>query len=165
MPRRRPAWPALGLGLFVLIVDQASKVWAQRSLPSGGEVTVISGWVWFVLRSNTGATLGLLSGNNGLFIVVSLLVVGAVTMIVVRGSPAGTLAVAALGAIAGGGISNLVDRVRLGSVTDFIEVHLWPTDFNLADAAIRIGVVVFILALLLELVRGRRQDGSSHRAS
>jgi signal peptidase II len=60
------------------------------------------------------------------------------------------LGAVALGAVAGGAISNLIDRVRLGSVVDFIEVHLWPTDFNLADTAIRLGVVVFVLALLLD---------------
>jgi lipoprotein signal peptidase len=52
--------------------------------------------------------------------------------------------------------------VRLGSVVDFIEVHLWPTDFNLADAAIRLGVALFLLALLLEF-RRRPQPGSGSR--
>ena len=73
-----------------------------------------------------------------------------------RRNPVDPLGAGALGAIAGGGSSNLLDRVRFGGVTDFIEIHLWPTNFNLADAAIRIGVVMFILALLLELRRARR---------
>ena len=62
----------------------------------------------------------------------------------------------ALGGIAGGAISNLTDRVRLGAVVDFIEVHGWPSDFNLADAGIRLGVLAFLVALLLEWRRGRR---------
>jgi signal peptidase II len=101
------------------------------------------------LISNSGATLGLLRGHNLLFVVVSALVILAVAAIVLRGSP-GTLGALALGAVAGGATSNLIDRVRLGSVVDFIEIHLWPTDFNLADAAIRIGVLVFVLTLLLD---------------
>ena len=83
-------------------------------------------------------------------------VVLAVVILVLRRNPVDPLGVGALGAIAGGGSSNLLDRVRFGGVTDFIEIHLWPTNFNLADAAIRIGVVMFILALLLELRRARR---------
>jgi len=135
--------------LLVVAADQASKAWAQGSLRPDHEVTVIPGWLWFRLTSNSGATLGLLRGHNLLFIAVSALVVVAVAVIVLRGAP-GVLGAVALGAVAGGAIGNLIDRVRLGSVIDFIEVHLWPTDFNLADTAIRLGVVVFVLSLVLD---------------
>jgi len=135
--------------LVVVAADQASKAWAQGSLRPDHEVTVIPGWLWFRLTSNSGATLGLLRGHNLLFIAVSALVVVAVAVIVLRGAP-GVLGAVALGAVAGGAIGNLIDRVRLGSVIDFIEVHLWPTDFNLADTAIRLGVVVFVLSLVLD---------------
>jgi signal peptidase II len=114
---------------------------------------VIGGWLWFRLATNSGATLGLLRGHNLLFLSVSALLVGAVVVILLRGGASNALAAAALGAVAGGTSSNLLDRIRLGSVIDFIEVHAWPTTFNLADAAIRIGVVVFVLALLLGLRR------------
>ena len=82
--------------------------------------------------------------------------VAAVTLIIVRGHAPGAVGAAALGAIAGGAASNLADRVRLGAVVDFIQVRGWPTDFNLADAAIRLGVVAFVVALLLEWRRRRR---------
>ena len=155
--RRRPAIVTAVLSaLLLLAADQASKAWAMASLPRGQEVTVIPGWLWFRVASNSGATLGLLSGHNGLFIAVSVVVAAAVAVILVRGHPAGALGAAALGGIAGGAISNLADRMRLGAVVDFIEVHGWPTDFNLADAGIRFGVLVFLLALLLEWRRGRR---------
>jgi signal peptidase II len=153
MSRRSHALLAAVVALVILVADQASKAWARGGLQPGHEVTVIAGWVWFRLLTNTGATLRLLSGNNSIFIVVTLVIVLAVGVLVVQTKTVGPLGMAALGAIAGGALSNLVDRVRLGRVTDFIEVHLWPTDFNLADAAIRIGVVLFVLALLLELRR------------
>ena len=149
--RQRPTWIAAAIAVFVPALDQASKVWAQASLRPDHEVVVIPGWLWFRLTSNSGASLGLLRGQNLLFAAVSTLVVVAVAVIVLRGAP-GTIGAAALGAVAGGASSNLVDRVRLGSVVDFIEVRLWPTDFNLADAAIRLGVIVLVLALLI----GRR---------
>ena len=97
-----------------------------------------------------------------LFVVTSLLVVGAVAVLVVRGTVGGVLGIAALGAVAGGAVGNLADRVRLGRVIDFIEVRFWPTDFNLADAAIRLGVVLLLVALLLDLrSRLRWRDGST----
>jgi signal peptidase II len=144
------------IGVVALVADQATKAWAQATLPSGRQVAAISGWLWFRLAHNSGATLGLLSGHNELVGVFSVAIVLAVAVILVRGHPGGYLGAAALGAIAGGAAGNLLDRVRMGSVVDFIEIRVWPTDFNLADAAIRIGVVLFLVALLVEVLAGRR---------
>jgi signal peptidase II len=156
MSRRTAAGLAAGVAIAILAVDQASKAWARAALPRGQLVSIVNGWLWFRRVTNSGATFGLLSGNNELFIVLSLAVVLAVGMLVFQSQAPGALGVSALGAIAGGGFSNLLDRVRFGSVTDFIIVPVWPTNFNLADAAIRIGVVLFIVALLLEMRRDRR---------
>ena len=164
MPRGRNASTAAAIALTVLAADQASKAWAQSALRPGHQVTVIGGWLWFRLASNTGATFGLLSGHNVLFLVVSTLLVAAVVVVLLRGGAWGRLGAAALGAVAGGATSNLVDRARLGSVVDFIEVHFWPTDFNLADAAIRLGVVLFLLSLLLGLRRRPRPEGGQRAA-
>jgi signal peptidase II len=146
-----------------MAADQASKAWVQASLRPEHEVTVVPGWLWFKLTSNSGASLGLLRGHNLLFVVASTLAVVAVGAIVLRGAP-GVLGAAALGAVAGGATSNLIDRLRLGSVVDFIEVHLWPTNFNLADTAIRLGVVVFILTLVLDR-RWRSRAGGGRNPS
>ena len=160
MARRRDVLTSGAIALLVVAADQATKVWARGSLRPDHEVTVISGWLWFRLTSNSGASLGLLRGHNLVFLVASILVVVAVAVVVIRGAP-GTVGAAALGAVAGGASSNLIDRVRLGSVIDFIEVHLWPTDFNLADAAIRLGVLVFVLTLLFgRSWRSRRNPAS-----
>jgi signal peptidase II len=56
---------------------------------------------------------------------------------------------AAVGLVAGGALGNLVDRVRTGAVTDFIEIGSWPP-FNVADIAITVGVALFALILLRE---------------
>ncbi|HXN01731.1 MAG TPA: signal peptidase II [Candidatus Dormibacteraeota bacterium] len=158
MPRRRALLIVAAIALVVALLDQVSKAWARGWLTPGHEVTVIPGWLWFRLASNSGATLGLGTGLNELFAVLALIVVGAIAVLALRGNVGGLLGVAALGAVAGGAIGNLADRVRLGGVTDFIEVHLWPTDFNLADAAIRLGVVLFVLALVLDWTRRPGRD-------
>jgi signal peptidase II len=145
------------IALLALVLDQSSKAWARAALTPGHEVTVIPGWLWFRLASNTGATLGLGTGHNELFAALALIIIAAIAVLALRDNVGGVLGIAALGAVAGGALGNLVDRVRLGGVTDFIEVHLWPTDFNLADAAIRLGVVLFLLALLLDWTRRPRR--------
>ena len=163
MGRRRDVLTAGVIAVLVVAADQGSKAWAQGSLRPDHEVTIVPGWLWFRLTSNSGASLGLLRGHNALFAALSILVVAAVAVIVLRGAP-GLAGAAALGAVAGGATGNLIDRVHLGSVIDFIEVHLWPTDFNLADAAIRLGVVGFVLALLFGRRWRLRHDGGSRPA-
>lgn len=156
MPRRRALLMVATIALPVLVLDQASKAWARSGLTPGHELTVIPGWLWVRLASNTGATLGL-GTNNALFALLALIIVVAIAVLAMRANVGGVLGIMALGAVAGGALGNLVDRVRLGYVTDFIEVHLWPTDFNLADAAIRLGVLLFLLALLLDWTRRPRR--------
>ena len=136
--------------LLVLFADQLSKAWAAASLPYGKQLSVISGLLWFRLLTNTGATFSLLPGHNLLFSAATLLVLLAIGMILLRGYVSGALSLVALGAVAGGALGNLVDRVRIAGVVDFIQVRFWPTDFNLADVAIRAGVVALLLGLLLE---------------
>jgi signal peptidase II len=157
VPRPRALATVATISLVVLVLDQASKAWARSGLTPGHEVTGIPGWLWVRLATNTGATLGLGTGNNELFAVLALIIVVAIAVLAMRGNVGGGLGIVALGAVAGGDLGNLVDRVRLGYVTDFIEVRWWPADFNLADAAIRIGVVLFVLALLRDWTRRPRR--------
>lgn len=144
------------MAILLLAVDQATKAWANAQLPSGREITIVNHWLWFRLTHNSGVTLGLFSGNNALVGGLSLLVVVALAVLAFRAGAGGRIGAIALGLVAGGAISNLVDRVRLGAVTDFIEVHALPTDFNLGDAAIRLGVLVFLLSLLVTARRRPR---------
>jgi signal peptidase II len=156
MSRGRRLLAAGMVALLVAVADQISKAWAEAALVTGREVTAIPGWLWFRPTANSGATLGLLSGHNELFIGFSLLVLIGVAALLLGTDLLGLAGALALGAVAGGATGNLIDRLRLGRVTDFIEIRVWPTDFNLADAAIRIGVVVFLLALVLEALGARR---------
>src|SRR5919204_4729301 len=131
---RRGAAASL-IALAVLLIDQGSKLWASRSFPPRRQVALISGWLWVLVQRNSGTSFGVFAGNNGLFIAVTLLAVGVAALLVVRGYVTGSLGTAGLGLIAGGALGNLVDRVRLGAVTDFLELRGWPAVFNPADAA------------------------------
>jgi len=152
MSRRTPAWAGIAAAL-VLIADQLSKAWAAASLQPARQVTIVPGWLWLRLLRNSGATFSLLRGHNLLFAIATVLVLVAIGVILARAYVTNPLSTISLGAVAGGALGNLVDRVRMGSVVDFILVRLWPTDFNLADVGIRLGVLAFLLGLLLD--RGR----------
>ena len=144
----RVKWGLLAAAI-VLVADQASKWWVLNGLdlPGKGSVSVFPGlnltMVW-----NQGVTFGLFhqDGSPWLLVGVALVVVVALAYWMVRA--ANTLVTAALGAIAGGAIGNVADRVHYGAVVDFIHAHAWGWSwyvFNVADAAIVCGVGALLL--------------------
>ncbi len=150
----RHAWIAYAKALAVIALDQLSKWWVlgPLDLPSRGQVPVLPPFLNFTWVANRGVSFGLLGGGDlsrwGLT-VFSLVVAG------VLGWWARTaervLQAAGLGLIMGGAVGNAVDRIRLGHVTDFVDVSglRFPWVFNVADAAISIGVAVLLLDSLL----------------
>lgn len=147
----------LPLSLLVLLADQASKLWAYARLRSGSDHHVIDGFFKFSYAENPGIAFGIFAESNALLktwvlVGVSLLAIGLVFYFLTQ-TPSGKVGVSmALAVLLGGIVGNLVDRVRLGVVIDFIEVYVgqyhWPT-FNIADAAICLGAVL----LSLDIVR------------
>jgi len=141
---------------FVIALDQFTKQLVNRLLRFDEEKVIIEGFFKFVHWNNTGAAWSLFNGRNNLLALIAL-----VALFVLYRSrhhfDAHTLTgQAALGLIFGGIIGNLIDRVRIGHVTDFLYFHLdqrggseigFPA-FNVADSAICVGVgLIFILSL------------------
>lgn len=140
-----------GIAAAVLAVDQASKIWALAALGGGRRIPLIGTIFDLRLVFNPGSAFGLLKDSTfGIFIASSL-----ITLIVTVWALRDPQASPALGLIIGGGLGNLVDRVfrppspGRGEVVDFIYLSFWPT-FNLADAAIVVGVGLMLLAVIKE---------------
>jgi signal peptidase II len=162
--RRRSLLP-LGLlvGALVLAADQASKWYmlARLDLPDRRFVRVLP-VLDFEMVWNHAVTFGLLGGIGSagrfLFSAVALVVVVGLLWWMNR-TPKPLVAVA-LGAIAGGAIGNVIDRLRFGAVVDFIHAHLgtlsWNYIFNVADAAIVCGVIVLLIDSLFDRPATRR---------
>jgi lipoprotein signal peptidase len=157
----------LGLlaGVVVLAADQASKWWILDfvDLPDVGQVVVLPVLNLTFVR-NYGVTFGLLAGFGQwsylLLAAVALAVVVALGVWLRRAES--RLVVTALGAIVGGALSNVIDRLRFGYVVDFIHAHVggwsWYV-FNLADAAIVCGVAALVLDSLLPRARRANPTG------
>lgn len=153
---------ARGLATAVLaaIVDQLSKAAVLAHFagqPPGGRETVTS-FFDLVLTYNRGISFGLFNGGAGLNALVFSFAAAAIIAVLIywlRRAASPFLAVA-IGLIIGGAVGNVIDRLRLGAVVDFLDFHVgslhWPA-FNLADSAICIGVV----AMLLDGVLLRRE--------
>ena len=137
------------LALLVILADQASKAWANDVLAASW--IQVTGVFNLVLLRNTGSAFSFLADAGGwqklLFSAVAIGVSAAMAAVIWKHS-AEKLAPAAAALVLGGAIGNLIDRLMLGSVTDFIDLHIgdihWPA-FNIADSAIVLGVIFFIL--------------------
>ncbi|HKQ19552.1 MAG TPA: signal peptidase II [Candidatus Eisenbacteria bacterium] len=129
---------------FVVLLDQATKWMASARLELGEPVLVLGDFVRLTLVHNTGAAFGLFPGSRGPFIVISVLAIGVVLYLFLRETHRNVQNRVLLGCILGGAIGNLIDRVRLGWVVDFIDMGIgqtrWPV-FNVADSAVTLGVV------------------------
>jgi signal peptidase II len=132
---------------LVVALDQVAKALIQDHVAIGEEVDVL-GPMKLTLSHNHGVAFGLAGGGGAGLIAVTVVALAIVAVLFAR-NPTRPGMWVAFGLISGGAIGNLADRVRLGAVTDFIELPHWP-NFNLADIAITIGVAVLALIYLRE---------------
>jgi signal peptidase II len=155
-PDRRPLWrdpvPWLVLAA-VLAADQLSKALVIANLHLSESVPA-TGFFRFTHTWNTGTAFGLFRDYGGVLTVVSFVAV-AVLYLFYRSSPTRPLLMrVAFGMQLGGAFGNLIDRLRLGHVTDFIDVGPWPV-FNLADSSIVVGIVLMAYYFLVEQQKPR----------
>jgi signal peptidase II len=132
------------VALVTLAADQAVKAIVRGSIAPTEEVDVIPG-VHLVHTRNTGVAFSALSGGGALPTVIGIVAVSALLAFFFThlGRP---LVWLPTGLLLGGAAGNLIDRIRLGSVTDFVKLPHWPA-FNLADVAITVGVVALVYVL------------------
>jgi signal peptidase II len=147
--RRRGAALTAGICVAVVAVDQAAK-WMVRAkmAPPGTSISVVGDILQLTYVRNLGASFGMMPGYRPLFITVSICVLIAIAAFVVRRRPERPWVVVALGLVAGGAFGNLIDRVALGWVTDFIRIPFDFPVFNVADSAVVVGVAMLVWWLL-----------------
>jgi signal peptidase II len=151
----RGAYLLAALGVY--LADQASKAWAVRRLMHGTGVEAVPGFLRFDYATNPGIAFGQFQkgGEFGRWMLAGLAVAALVAVLVylLRTPRTDDRVLGACALLLAGIAGNLTDRIRLGHVIDFIEVHLgsfqWPS-FNVADAAICVGAGLFALDIILE---------------
>ena len=136
------AWARMvAVAVAVVALDQLTKVGVRGAMDRGEQIDVLLGFQIVNVR-NTGIAFGLLANGGALLVIVT-----AVTLCVLLGwfatQPVRPGLWIAIGVLVGGALGNLLDRLRHGEVTDFLDPPLWPA-FNVADIAITVGVVGLI---------------------
>jgi len=138
------------LAAIILILDQTSKFIVCRIILPGGSFPVIKNIFHLTHVQNQGAAFGLFPNQTLFFIGITLFTILLILFFHQRISKEGSSPSWALGLILGGAIGNLIDRIRLKAVIDFLDFslkdHHWPS-FNIADSAITIGAIILFVSL------------------
>jgi len=137
--------------LLIVVADQLSKFWIRSNLATGESLFEV-GFFRLTRIHNTGAAFGLFQGQSFLLTIIASVAVAALllyTLFFHHKFPFldNRLGKLALGLVLGGTVGNLIDRIHLGYVTDFIDFNLWPA-FNIADSAVVVGIIILVYSLI-----------------
>ncbi len=136
-----------------ILLDVLTKAAAAAHLQGQDSYIVIRGWLRFTYLENDGAAFGSLSEHRWVFMVLSTVGILALCAYIVLVKHATYLLPISLSLIVSGGIGNMIDRVRLGYVVDFIDFYrfdFWHYIFNVADALVCVGAALIVLSVILE---------------
>ena len=145
--------------ILVVVIDQATKAAAIEVLEDGPK-TFVAGLIDFIHVENTGAAFSIGEGGNVFFILVAIVFIATSTYFVWKEEDLPYSIAVSVGAVAGGGLGNMIDRIMNGSVTDFIALRFidFPI-FNVADMFVTCGIVFTVVAYWRwEANREREED-------
>lgn len=135
--------------VLIVVLDQMVKAVVSAYIPLGAVVPAIPGIFHWTHFHNTGAAFSMLQGGRWLFAAVCLIGLAVTVILVAKRVLTNRFELWCLAAIFGGGIGNLIDRIRLGYVVDMIEVEFMDfAVFNIADAFISCGAVALVVYVL-----------------
>ena len=146
----------------VVFFDQLSKWLVVIFLKGNESAVIIKNIFQFTYLENRGAAFGMLSEHRWVFLIISTVALVGITVYMFKYRPASKLAYVAVSFIVGGGIGNMIDRIWLGYVIDFIDFYAFPTlwkwVFNVADAFVCIGCGLMFLWCLRSIIEESRAE-------
>lgn len=148
-----------------IVVDLLSKhFFASYFENNGVDIVVIPNFFVFTFLKNTGAAYGIFGDSTLMLSIVSIVFIFVIVLYDIFNHQNGIWYVLGIGFIISGAIGNLVDRLFLGYVRDFISIRLFSFVFNLADLFITIGVICFIVHLIITMLKEKKvKDGVENK--
>jgi len=146
------------VGSVVVALDQITKIWIAQNMRLYATEPILPGFLELHYIRNPGAAFGFLSGSPSpyripFFVGVSILAIGIILYLFHKMEESEFVVPVALSLVLGGAVGNLIDRIRLGEVIDFIYFHYqrfaWPA-FNVADISITVGVFLLVLRMFFQ---------------
>jgi signal peptidase II len=148
----------------IVIFDQITKSIVRSNLRPGESWPDDWDFVRIYHVTNSGAAFGILQGQTSFLIITSLLGLAAIVLYYIYPPMEHGLIRVALGMQLGGAVGNLIDRVRLGEVTDFVDVGSFPT-FNVADSSISVSIAAVLIFFLFQEIDGVKRPPDPVRAA
>ena len=146
--------------IATVVLDQVSKYLVVANMELGQSVDIIPGVFRFTYIHNEGAAFGSMADARWIFMILSSVAIIAILVYIFWKKPESKLLLSALILVAGGGIGNMIDRIWLGYVIDFIDFcafpKLWMWIFNVADACVCIGAGMLVLWMILDIIRDEK---------
>ena len=137
------------IGAFIIILDQLTKYLVRANMQPGDRIPVIGNWMSIYYVQNTGTAFSMFSGNQFVTVfLTSVLIIFCIVFIVKEAREGQRVIPALFTFVAAGGISNMIDRLTLGYVTDMISCGSFAV-FNVADIGVTCGCVLTMVALLI----------------
>lgn len=154
----------IGLSLFILIVvliaDQLTKWVVATQMMIGDSFTVIPNFLSITSHRNNGAAWGILSGQMGFFILITIMIIIALVVFYIREAKNNLFMQVAISLLLAGALGNFIDRVMNGEVVDFVDTLIFGYDFpifNIADASLTLGVGLLVILLLTDKTNDKRK--------
>jgi signal peptidase II len=144
-------WTSAG----IVILDQILKFLVIKNMALLQSIPIIPNFLHLTYIQNTGSAFGLCPDSAKLLIWLSIIVIGVIMFLYDR-IPEDRCSQLSVSAILAGVFGNLIDRINLGYVIDFIDFRIWPA-FNIADAAITIGVIFLIIQIIKKDIKEKKK--------
>ena len=142
-------------------IDQLTKLIAVKHLKPVGSVPIIKGVFHFTFTTNDGMAFGMLDDQRWIFMSVSTIMIGVLMYLLFAGKLENKLYTVSVSMIISGGIGNMIDRIALGEVLDFIHFKLINfAIFNIADSIVCIGAGLLVLALVKDIVNESKNNNT-----
>ncbi len=146
----------------VVLFDQLTKWLVVKYLMPAGSIPLIDGVLHLTYVENTGAAFGMMKDKRWIFMVVSTVAIIIIIVIIAKYARKNVFETVTVSMMLGGGIGNMIDRIRLGYVIDFIDVRLINfAVFNVADSFVTVGALLLIVCLVRELVLEKKEKGAA----
>ena len=144
-----------------IVIDQLSKLLAVKLLAPIGSVPIWSGVLHLTYVENRGAAFGMLADHRWVFMSISTVAITAIAIYLYSGKGTSKLFNSALALIVSGGIGNMIDRIALRYVVDFIDFALIDfAVFNIADSFVCIGAGMLVLSLVLDIIKEAKLEAA-----
>ena len=148
------------IGALVIALDQITKYMVRANMQPGDRIPVIGNWMSIYYVQNTGAAFSMFQGNRFVTVfLTSVLIICCIVFIVKEGSQKVSLIPVLFTFVAAGGISNMIDRLTLGYVTDMISCGRFAV-FNVADIGVTCGCILTMIALIV-LYKDEDENGEA----